>query len=230
MWKRRITVQKFNQYKKQKGNESLITESSLTIQTPNHNQQLSIIPDDITDLVTGYVIAKKLVPSIEHIGHISIKEQIATVEIITKEINKTTTPQTLESITLQDLYHLTAQFAQQSSLYKDTSITQSAAFADSLLNLNYLSQDLTEEQACYKSCGKKLLNNDVSSSILLISGKISKDIILLANQFSVQLIISRLSITQAAFDLATQSKISIIGFARGTKLSIFSDTNNYIQY
>ena len=133
-----------------------------------------------------------------------------------------TQPVADRTLTFQELYHLTAAFNQAALLYKDTSITQSSALVTQDLVLHGLGQDLSEEHCLTKTIGE-WQQTQLPCPILLGSGKLSKYMVQLAITLGISIIIVRLAPTQAALDLAMQHDITIVGFARGTRCSVFSD-------
>ena len=67
--------------------------------------------------------------------------------------------------------------------------------------------------------------SDVATTdkVLVISGRISSDIILKAVLAGLPLVVSPSAPTHLAVELARRLGITVVGFARGTRLSVYSE-------
>ncbi|WP_081411105.1 formate dehydrogenase accessory sulfurtransferase FdhD [Desulfotruncus alcoholivorax] len=57
---------------------------------------------------------------------------------------------------------------------------------------------------------------------LLLSGRVSSEILIKAARSNIPVVVSRAAPTQLAVELSNQLGVTVIGFARGLQLSIYS--------
>lgn len=126
---------------------------------------------------------------------------------------------TLASLEVQNLMH---EFEKRSVLFHKTGGVHAAALANKEEILIY-SEDIGRHNAVDKIFGKCLLD-EISSGdkILLLSGRISSDILAQASKSKVSIIVSRSAPTSLAVKNAQKLGITLVGFARGSKMNIYS--------
>ena len=113
-------------------------------------------------------------------------------------------------------------FEKKSSVFRSTGGTHSAGLADrdKILLFN---EDIGRHNAVDKVLGEALMRKTpLKNKILLSSGRISSDILLKARRTGIAIIISRSAPTNLAIDLAQRLGITIVGFARGRRMNIYT--------
>lgn len=119
------------------------------------------------------------------------------------------------------IFHLTGGVHSSSLAKKSNSAN------DSLL-LSY--EDIGRHNAVDKVMGGLVLQSmKTEDKCLLLSGRISSEIVIKAARASIPLVISKASPTDLAVDLAEDLNITIIGFARKERLNIYSHSQRVIQ-
>lgn len=111
---------------------------------------------------------------------------------------------------------------QRSATFVLTGGVHSAALADQA-GMLCMYEDIGRHNAVDKVLGYALLNSiPVQDKILLLSGRIASEILLKAARAGVPLVLSRSAPTGLTIDLATGLNITVVGFARGKRLSIYT--------
>lgn len=126
---------------------------------------------------------------------------------------------TLTSSEIQTLMH---EFEKRSVLFQKTGGVHAAALANKEKILIY-SEDIGRHNAVDKVFGKCLLDQiTCEDKILLLSGRISSDILAKASKSEISIIVSRSAPTSLAVKNAQKLGVTLVGFARGSKMNIYS--------
>ncbi len=124
--------------------------------------------------------------------------------------------------TAPQLLHLISLLEEKSVIFRRTGGVHSAALAD---RHGFLAryEDVGRHNAVDKSLGYALLNQiDPSDKILVLSGRIASEILLKAARSRIPMVLSRSAPTFLAVELADKLGITIVGFARGEQLNVYS--------
>jgi len=117
---------------------------------------------------------------------------------------------------------LMKEFELKSSVFRSTGGTHSAALANKEKILLF-KEDIGRHNAVDKVIGESLIKKiPLQDKLLVLSGRVSSDILLKAWRAKVSLIISRSAPTSLAIELAQRLGITVIGFARGKRMNIYS--------
>ena len=126
---------------------------------------------------------------------------------------------TLSSSEVQNLIH---EFEKKSVLFRKTGGVHAAALANEEKILIYF-EDIGRHNAVDKIFGKCLLDQiSCEDKLLLLSGRISSDILAKASKSGISIIVSRSAPTSLAVKNAQKLGITLVGFARGSKMNIYS--------
>ncbi len=118
---------------------------------------------------------------------------------------------------------LMGDFEQRSRTFRDTGGVHSAALCDAG-GIMVFNEDIGRHNAIDKVFGQCLLQGiPTGAGLLLITGRISSEILLKAAARSVPVIISRNAPTDAAVRLAGELAVTLIGFARGRSLTVYAN-------
>jgi len=126
---------------------------------------------------------------------------------------------TLTSSEIQNLMHA---FEKRSVLFRKTGGVHAAALSDQEKILIY-SEDIGRHNAVDKVFGKCLLEEVTGGDkILLLSGRISSDILAKATKSGLSIIVSRSAPTSLAVKNAKMLGVTLVGFARGSRMNVYS--------
>jgi FdhD protein len=117
---------------------------------------------------------------------------------------------------------LMKQFQEQMELYRMSGGIHSAALSDSRKIL-VQAEDIGRHNTLDKIMGECLLRKlSVPDGILLTSGRVSSEMLIKASKMRVPVVVSRTSPTERAVTLARDINITLIGYARGSRLSVYA--------
>lgn len=118
---------------------------------------------------------------------------------------------------------LKREFQTTSEVFKRTGGVHSAALAD-LNRLVFFNEDIGRHNAIDKVIGECILGGTSTEGLIMItSGRISSDILAKAARAGTPVIISKSAATDLAVKLARDLGITLIGFARGSRMNIYSN-------
>jgi FdhD protein len=120
------------------------------------------------------------------------------------------------------ILNLLKDFRKISELYLNTGGVHSAAFADEEKILLF-SEDLGRHNAVDKLIGKAFLNKiEMKDKILLSSGRISGEIMTKVVRNQIPILVSRTAPTCMSINYAEEYGVTLIGFARGRRMNIYT--------
>lgn len=116
------------------------------------------------------------------------------------------------------------QFVNKSKIFRGTGGVHSAALADDSGILLFC-EDIGRHNAIDKILGESLLTGiSVEDKILITSGRVSSEIVSKIVRGKVPVIVSKSAVTDIAIKIAKSTGINLIGFTRGDRMSIFTDS------
>lgn len=194
---------------------------------------LSDIKETIFDEVDGLLWVKTTcpVPQTENF----LRRQIASccgkgraTLYFVNNANQLQPVQSSNRFTAPRLLYLIGLLEERSVAFRLTGGVHSAALADNK-GLLVMYEDIGRHNAVDKVLGYAFLNGIKSEDkCLLLSGRVSSEIIIKAGHSGIPLVVSRSAPTCLAMDLAEQLGIALVGFARGETLSVYSHTEKVI--
>jgi len=120
------------------------------------------------------------------------------------------------------VFHLMADFQSKSTEFKKTGAVHSAALAD-VNRIVIVREDIGRHNTIDKVLGYSLMNNiDLTDKMILSSGRVSSEILLKIQKTQIGMIISRSAPTDQAIQHAEDCDITLIGFARGKRMNVYS--------
>ncbi|MBI5196416.1 MAG: formate dehydrogenase accessory sulfurtransferase FdhD [Nitrospirae bacterium] len=115
------------------------------------------------------------------------------------------------------------EFQKKSELFNATGGVHSAALC-SEQEIIIFTEDIGRHNAVDKIIGYAFLENiPMQDKILLLSGRLSSEIVLKAIKAQVSVLVSRAAPTDRAVETAKEFKITMIGFLRGQRFNIYSN-------
>jgi len=95
--------------------------------------------------------------------------------------------------------------------------------------LIYWSQDVGRHNVFDKLYGRCLLDgNSTQDKVLIFSGRVSSEIVLKVSKMNISIIIARSAPTTLALDMAEELGVTVIGFARGERLNIYTHSERIV--
>jgi FdhD protein len=111
----------------------------------------------------------------------------------------------------------------EASLYQRTGGAHIAALADTEGRLLLTAEDIGRHTAVDKVIGKAVLSGlDPRSTLLFCSGRLSSEITIKAIHARTPLLVSRAAPTDLSVRLARRFLLTLVGFARGDRMNIYS--------
>lgn len=126
---------------------------------------------------------------------------------------------------LDDIRRLLTTFRNISSLYLETGGVHSAAISDGR-DILFFSEDIGRHNAVDKLIGKAFLQSvPVENKILLTSGRVTSEIMTKAGRNRFPVLISRAAPSCMAVNYAEDMGITLVGFARGDRMNVYTWPN-----
>jgi FdhD protein len=127
------------------------------------------------------------------------------------------------TIKAENLIQLYDEFSSKQNLHKSAGGFHSAALSDGE-NVNIIVEDLGRHNCLDKISGRFILDGKpFTPKTVLLSGRISSEMIHKVLKLSVPIIVSRTTPTTRAVEIAKINGITIIGYLRGNSFSIFTN-------
>lgn len=128
------------------------------------------------------------------------------------------------SFPMQDLSKLYYEFTQKQELHDLAGGFHSAGLSDGGVSFPIIIEDLGRHNCVDKLAGGALLlgNYNFSPSIMVISGRISSEMVMKSLAMGIRLIISRTTSTTMAIELAEKHGICLIGYMRANQYEVYS--------
>jgi len=211
-------------------------------------------PSELQELVVGFLLSEGLLQEKSSIQKLEIVENEAAVRIqlsgLPPDWSKLFEKRTISSgcgsgitftnyrmeherrisvkgplMSLDDIRRLLKTFRNISSLYLETGGVHSAALSDGK-EILFFSEDIGRHNAVDKLIGKAFLNGvSVENKILLTSGRVTSEIMTKAGRNRFPVLISRAAPSCMAVSYAEDMGITLIGFARGDRMNIYTWPN-----
>ncbi|MBT3319497.1 MAG: formate dehydrogenase accessory sulfurtransferase FdhD [Clostridia bacterium] len=232
--------------------DSVVVEYSLTVfLNGDELVTMLCTPKSLQSLVVGFLYSEGIIESFSQISDIFIchKDGIALVTLTKKrmkaigdiDFRKTITSgcasgKSVENVSAADykkiettikidqlkVLELIKQFNKKSEIFLKTGGVHSCALC-SQDEIILFEEDIGRHNALEKILGQALQDNiDLSDKMILTSGRISSEIIKKAAKRRIPVVVSRSAPTDAAIDLAKSLGITLIGFARGARMNIYT--------
>ena len=232
----------------------ITAEFALTIILNNQELvTLLCSPTDLNYLAIGFLYSEGLLKSKDEIKKIVVDDQRGVVRVETEE-DKGLASQLLfkrlitsgcgkgasfysdadvknqakvESqiiISAPQVFSLVKEFQHRSQVYKTTGGVHSAALCDTKSILVF-SEDIGRHNAIDKIFGECILTDlPTEDRIIITSGRISSEILLKVARRNIPILISKSAPTSLGVRLAADLGVTLIGFARGKRMNVYTDS------
>jgi len=201
-------------------------------------------PTRLTHLVLGFLYSEGIIASMHDVVSLRVceDEPIADVRLTKTEytvppkrtltsgcgsgVSFKTQAQRVDSdlvVTPEEVLSLMKQLYQQQKLFQLGGGIHSSALCDRKQIL-VMAEDIGRHNTLDKIMGECLMRGlPTQDCILLTTGRISSEMLLKAARMQTPIVVSRGSPTERAISLGNDLGITVIGYARGSRLSVFSD-------
>ena len=219
-------------------------EMSLTIFI-NGQEAATILctPTKLTHLVLGFLYSEGIIENRNDVASLRVCEEEPIADVrLTKADYTVPAKRTITSgcgsgvsfktqalkvdsdllVTPEEVLSLMKQLYQQQSLFQSVGGIHCSALCDRKQIL-VLAEDIGRHNTLDKIMGECLMRGmPTRDHILLTTGRISSEMLLKAARIQTPIVVSRGSPTNRAIELGNELGITVIGYARGSRLSVFS--------
>jgi FdhD protein len=246
------TVTKVKSGKKFSFDDTLIREVKLDLVINGEKiTSLMATPVDQKALAVGYLISENILTSVDDIKRIELKDDGMTVDIIGKvnenAVERLNTeavvisgcgrsktaninPETIDAMVNSCKYHISADliseemngFFQYCKLYEQTgSVHTAKLYLDG--GEYFIAEDIAQHSTVDKVIGKaKLAGVDTSNAALMVSGRLSSEMVAKAVMHQIPILISRTASTCLGVQIAEKFGLTLVGFARENRMNIYT--------
>ena len=128
------------------------------------------------------------------------------------------------SVTTRDIFLLIKEFQAKSETYRTTGGVHSAALC-SRSGIIVFNEDIGRHSAIDKVLGECLLRGiSTKDRIMITSGRLTSEIVLKIARGRIPLVASKSAATDLGIRLARNLGITLIGFARGSRMNVYSNS------
>lgn len=132
------------------------------------------------------------------------------------------------SITVEALKNIFKEFHQKSEFFRLTGCFHSAALSDGKRILAF-AEDIGRHNTVDKIIGYSILEDiPFTGKLMLVSCRISSEIISKCSRWGIPIIASRAAPTHLAIEIAEKSGITLAGFVRGDSLNVYNNPQRII--
>jgi FdhD protein len=227
----------------EKGFHEVIEESPYALfVNGRHTMTAMMSPESLEDFVTGYLFTEQIIKAPDEIESIRVEEH--RISVITKNLFKSLGPkktilsgcggsasfidpeklpkiQSTFSVT-PELISLMTKKALESELHKITGGIHVVALSG-VEDLITVSEDIGRHNALDRVIGYALRQKiDLSQTFVIVSGRISSEMVRKCLVANIPVIVSRGATTTLAVDIAEKNGLTIVGFARGSKMNVYT--------
>ena len=217
---------------------------------------LSCTPENEKELCAGFLFSSGLIHTVDDIerifidkknmaAHVSLKDTAVNPNILFDRIYTSGCGKGVLFHNVLDLAHqkvvtspkrvqsaaiiaLMKSFEHKSIGFKSTGGVHSAALSDGNTVILF-SEDIGRHNALDKVIGAAMYQNiSMEESIVLISGRISSEIMYKIQKMGSPMIVSRSAPTNMAVELAKKMHVTLVGFVRGKRMNVYAATERVV--
>ncbi|NWF52400.1 MAG: formate dehydrogenase accessory sulfurtransferase FdhD [Nitrospirae bacterium] len=166
----------------------------------------------LVDIMSNEVISTDDITTARRVGGITYEKK--------RKIEKIENDFSLNSRYLLNIFN---EFQQRSDLFSLTGCFHIAALSNGEKILAF-AEDIGRHNAVDKVIGYSILNNiSFNKKLLLVSCRLSSEIISKCSRWGIPIVASRAAPTTLAIEIAERSGITLIGFIRGERMNIYTN-------
>ncbi len=120
------------------------------------------------------------------------------------------------------------QFYTECPLYEETGCVHTAKlYVDE--NNHFIGEDIAQHNTIDKAVGKAMMSGmDISNSFLMVSGRLSSEMVAKAVMHSIPILASRTASTCLGVMIAKKFDLTLIGFVRGKRMNIYANPQRIV--
>lgn len=210
-------------------------------------------PENLKELALGFLRTQQLIEKIEDIKQFKLDEVegVVEVETVNRDISakkfyskmvclesieeySNIYPSFLDSLECESVesnivlpsekvYEFMDKNLNYSEVYRKTRGVHSVALCDTE-NIIAICEDVARHNALDKIIGQSVMKNTfLKDKIIIISGRLSLEIVLKAAKMQIPIVIAKSSPTSLSVELAKKLNITLVGFVRGKKMIIYAN-------
>ncbi len=250
-----IEIIRYNNGILEKTNDNITEESKINIfVNGSHYISLLCSNSELKELCTGFLFSEGVISNFKDIKNIEIScnnnifitlDESVTFSpekqrIIVSGCSKGSIEETLmeqnhlyfsdsdPKYKISDILDYMKDLNSHSEIFKKTGGTHCCVLCHK--NDKIISEDIGRHNALDKIIGKSLIFDfKPSESVLLLTGRVSSEILLKSAKFGIRIIISRSAPTDFSVETALKINMTLAGFARGSKMNIYSGAHRLIN-
>lgn len=200
----------------------LATERPLTVSVNGRIcGTLLASPGHLDELALGYAFNEGLLSGADDLFSLSFQEKDTWAEIESKNLPGGAGAPGDCRFSPARIYSLMQEFSLASALFRETGGVHGAALAngDGILIFR---EDVARHNAIDKIAGNLLLRGGKAGALaLLLSGRISAQVVKKACRMGIGLVVSSGAVTTLAVDMAVAAGLTLVGFARDGRFNIY---------
>lgn len=128
----------------------------------------------------------------------------------------------------EELIEVVRSFNRYSDMFLQTGGVHSCALSDGK-DIVVFADDIGRHNALDKIIGEAIMKDiDLSDKIVLTTGRISSEIMIKIAKRGIPAVVSKSAATQLATNIAEDLGITVVGFARGLNMNIYTNIDRYI--
>jgi len=210
---------------------------------------LACTPSDLQGLAVGFLMSERIITSYADVQDLSVKEDECTIEVETRGNLKFSSVERIATIvsgcgssssarplellrawkvtseltiSVSSVISLTKEFQMASDLFRSTGGVHSAAICKPS-GIIFFRDDIGRHNAVDKVLGTCSIKGiSTRDKVLLLTGRVSSDVMIKAALREIPILVSQSAPTHLAIELASESGITLVGFARGERMNIYS--------
>jgi len=210
----------------------------------NQQELLTIMctPTRLDCLVVGFLYSEGIITDLSQVVDIDIGDDLTTATVRLTDTGyrvpttRTRTPTGISFatrlpdpeidsalvVTPREILALMRKLRRQQTMFPETGGTHCSALA-SRKQIMIAAEDIGRHNTFDKLLGECMLRGvPVRDHILLTTGRISSEMLLKAAKIQAPIVVTKAAVTERAVRLAREFNITIVGYARTSRLSVFS--------
>ncbi len=223
----KVDVLRVERGKRENLSDIVTDEIPLTIELDGEELiTLLCSPDNLKELVMGFIYTAGLIRSIDGVRDITIDNRnwISHIRLRTKRV----APQrkrkiaTSLKVSSEKIMESMNTFQKKSVTFRETGGVHSAGLSDGD-NILVFKEDIGRHNALDKVIGEALIRGlGMKDLMVLTSGRISSEIVLKLERTRSPFLISRSAPTDQAVRLARELNLTLVGFARDKRMNVYT--------
>lgn len=190
-------------------------------------------PENIEELVVGFIKNNKYIESFSDIEYLKIDKENSTAIVNTYKKNINTEYSSIidsdVKVHIDSIYKIMNLNLTYSNLFKNTGGVHSVSIFDNDKEI-IICEDVARHNAMDKAIGYCIINNIcMRDKIAVVSGRISQEMMLKVANNNIQIVVSKSAPTNLALEIAKRLNITLIGFVRGRRMNIYTNEHRVIR-